>query len=78
MDDQELDGLYARLRDAEDARKAAVGIIEKQNEALARVRALHVATEGGECKECSAEHRDSWVEHPCSTLKAAFALLVTA
>jgi hypothetical protein len=35
MDDQELDGLYARLRDAEDARRAAVGVIQRQNEEIA-------------------------------------------
>jgi DNA-binding MarR family transcriptional regulator len=39
MDDQELDGLYARLRDAEDARQAAVAVIQRQNKKLAALKA---------------------------------------
>jgi hypothetical protein len=38
---QELDGLYARLRDAEDARKAAVGVIQRQNEELEMLKRAH-------------------------------------
>lgn len=37
----ELDGLYARLRDAEDARKAAVGVIQRQNEELEMLKRAH-------------------------------------
>jgi hypothetical protein len=40
MDNQELDRLYTAVRDHKAAYEAAVGVIERQNEAIARVRAV--------------------------------------
>jgi hypothetical protein len=73
--DQSREELFSRLRDAEDARKAAVGVIQRQNEEIATL-SFQLAEVDRNFIELSKQSGEDQAE--LARLKVAFHLLVTA